>query len=147
MMAIAITSVAIIRLAMSGLNSSTDLALACGAHLQVRQSRSADLEVRRIPASLKARTTPMICLPHDIQQHCAVNAVAVPGTPSEKRRGVVLRLHTDETVVASQAPTARVPLDAATDVAGEERLGVGDAKLRLIEHAQSANASSDVWHD
>src|SRR5262245_26766200 len=73
--------------------------------------------------------------------------MAVSGIPAEERWSVVLRLDADESVVTSQAPTTRVPLDAGAHVAGEKRLGVVDAECRLLENAEAANAGGHVRDD
>src|SRR5262245_4882451 len=84
---------------------------------------------------------------HDIEDDSAVDAVAVPGLLSPERRRIVLGLHRDEAVVAAQTPAAAVPLHAATDVAGEERLGVSDTEAGALEETQATNASGHVGHD
>ena len=43
------------------------------------------------------------------------------GFLTEERRSVLVRPHANEPVVPTQAPPARVPLDAASDVAGQKR--------------------------
>ena len=63
-------------------------------------------------------------LTHDIEDDSAIDAVTVAGLLSPERRRIILGLHRDEAVVATQTPAAAVPLHAATDVAGEERFGV-----------------------
>src|ERR1041385_6802673 len=57
----------------------------------------------------------------DVQQHAAVEAMAVAGLLSEERRPVILRLHRDVAIVTTHPPSMRVPAHAAADVAGEER--------------------------
>src|SRR5215813_11069817 len=85
-------------------------------------------------------------LPADVQQHAAINAVAVPGLLAEKGGCVVLTLQRDESVITPQPPAARVPAHAAADVAGEERLRVVDAKRLLFEEAQATNATRHIRH-
>src|SRR5262249_44164836 len=87
------------------------------------------------------------CLLHDVEHHRSIHAVAVAGVPAEKGRSVILRLDTDEPVIASEPPAARVPLHAGADVAGEERLRVVDAERRLLEQAQPTDAASHVRDD
>src|SRR5689334_2108835 len=83
---------------------------------------------------------------HDVENHAAVDAMAVARLLTEERRRVILRLHGDEAVVAAQTPAPGVPFHAAADVAGEERLGVVDAEARALEETESADAASDVRH-
>src|SRR5215470_11328911 len=83
----------------------------------------------------------------DVQRDGSVDAMAVSRLLAEERGRVILRLHGDEPVVPAESPPAAVPLHAAADVAGEERLGVVDPQLRLLEHRQSADAASDVRDD
>src|SRR5215510_1277406 len=94
----------------------------------------------RMPFTVGASAT-------DVQRDGPVDAVAVPRLLSKERRRVVLRLHGDEPIVAAESPPAAVPLHAAADVAGEERLRVVDPELRLLEHRQSADAAGDVRDD
>src|SRR5258706_2827598 len=84
--------------------------------------------------------------PSDVEKHTTVDAVAVPRFLAEDIRRIVLRLHGDEPVVAAQAPAAGVPVHAAADVAGEERLGPVDAEAALLEQAQAADAGGGVRH-
>src|SRR5262245_2134439 len=73
--------------------------------------------------------------------------MAISGVSAEERWCIVLRLDADESVVTSQSPTTRVPLDAATNVAREERLGVVDAECGLLEHAEAADAGGHIRDD
>src|SRR5687768_11691974 len=83
----------------------------------------------------------------DVQQHTGINPVAVSLFLAEERRRVVLRVHRDEAVVATQAPAARMPGDAAAEVAGQERLGVVDRQRPPLEHRQTAHTTGEVRHD
>src|SRR5258706_7379800 len=84
--------------------------------------------------------------PPDVQEHGSIDPMAVPGFPSEKHRSIVLGLHSDKPVVATQAPAARIPLDPAADVAREEGLGAADAEVGSLEEAEATDACSDVGH-
>src|SRR5262249_19543612 len=77
----------------------------------------------------------------------SVDTVTVSRLFSKERGRVVLGLHGDEPVVAAEPPAPGVPLHPAADVAGEERLRVVDAELRLLEHRQPADTTGDVWDD
>src|SRR5215475_926794 len=72
-------------------------------------------------------------LPADVQQHTAVDSMAIPRFLSEERRCVVLRFQRDEAVVTPQSPSPRVPAHAAADIACEECLRVVDAERLLLE--------------
>src|SRR5262245_33358695 len=84
--------------------------------------------------------------PADVQQHTAIDSMAISRFLSEERRCVVLGLQRDESVVTSQSPPPCVPAHAAADVACEERLGVVNAERLLLEETQAADATCDVWH-
>src|SRR5207302_9996416 len=58
----------------------------------------------------------------DVQEHAAVDAMAVAGFLPDEGGRVALGLHRDEAIVAAQSPAARVPVQPASDVAREERL-------------------------
>src|SRR5207249_4496839 len=66
------------------------------------------------------RTTRSYRLSIHIQQHAAVDAVAVAIFAAEEIWRVVLRLHRDEAVIAAQTPASGVPVHPAADVAREE---------------------------
>src|SRR5207237_8665159 len=88
-----------------------------------------------------------LSLPSNVQQHAAVDAMPIPRLLPEERGRVVFLLHGDEAVVAAQSPASRVPVDAAANVAREERLVVRDAERFLLEHAQAADAARHVRND
>src|SRR6185503_5502632 len=90
---------------------------------------------------------PRSTLPSNVQQHPAVNSMAVPGLLPEERRCVLFRSQRDKSVITPQSPPSGVPAHAATDVAREERLCAVDAERLLLEQTQSANATSDVRND
>src|ERR1051325_12134085 len=79
----------------------------------------------------------------DVQQHAAVDAVAVARLLAEERRRVVLRLDRREPVITTQSPAPRVPVHAAADVAREEGVRADDAERRLLEETQSTDTAGD----
>src|SRR4029453_10811903 len=83
----------------------------------------------------------------DVDEHRPVDPVAVSVLLAEEGRSIILGLHPDEPVVAPQAPASGVPLDSAADVAGEERFGAVDVEIGVLEHAETADAGSDVRHN
>src|SRR4029450_9998019 len=85
--------------------------------------------------------------PADVQQHTAVDSMAISRFLPEERRCVVLRFQRDKSVVTPQSPPPCVPAHAAADVAGEERLRVVDAERLLLEETQAADAARDVRND
>ena len=50
----------------------------------------------------------------------------------EERRRIILGLHGDEAIVATQTPAAGVPLHTSTDIGREKRGGVVDADLGYV---------------
>src|SRR5688572_184442 len=83
----------------------------------------------------------------DVEDHTAIHAMPVPPLLSPELRRVVLRLDGDETVVTTQSPAARVPLDAAADVAREECFRADDPERRPLEQAQPSDAAGHVRDD
>src|SRR5215467_15918823 len=77
--------------------------------------------------------------PNGVDDHAAVNAIAVSRVLSEKARRVVFRSHRDEAVVAADAPAAAAvePLHAGADVAREERLGLRNPERRGVEDREA----------
>src|SRR2546423_13301206 len=102
---------------------------------------------RSVTVSITNIRLAMCVLSAHVQQHAAVDAMAVAGLLSEERGRVVLRFQRDEAVVAAQAPAAGVPVPPPPDVAREERLVVEDAERFLLERAQAADAARDVRND
>src|SRR5215831_5151333 len=83
--------------------------------------------------------------PNGVDHHAAVNAMPVSRVLSEKARRVVIRSHGDEPVVAAQAPAAVAePLDAAPDVARQERVRLRNAQGCLVEEREPADAAGCV---
>src|SRR5262245_57935722 len=80
----------------------------------------------------------------DVENDSAVHAMAIARVRSPERRRIVLALHGDEPVIAAKTPAPAVPLDAATDVPGEERVRVVDAEHCALEQRLAADATRDV---
>src|SRR4051812_306147 len=77
---------------------------------------------------------------HRVDDPGAVDAMSVPRLlPEERRRGVV-RPDGDEPIIAANAPAAvrSVPLEAAADIAGQERISTVEAQAGSLEHRQAA---------
>src|SRR5678815_4674640 len=92
------------------------------------------------------RDAPESTLPTNVQQHTAIDAMAVPGLLAEESWCVVLTFQRDKSVVTPQAPPSGVPADAAANVAREECLRVVDTKRLLLEETQAADATGHVRH-
>src|SRR5689334_24683861 len=84
---------------------------------------------------------------HEVENYTAIDAVSVPRFLSEELRRIILGLHRDEAIVATQTPAAGVPLHTSTEVGREERGGVVDADLGAFEQTQAAEACGRVRHD
>src|SRR5262249_47012820 len=85
----------------------------------------------------------------DVDQYGAVDAIAVPIIVAKEVRRAVLRFDHLETVVAAKSPTSirRVPLDAAAEVAREERLGVENAQNLTAVQRVPADAARAVRNE
>src|SRR5439155_26019566 len=75
-------------------------------------------------------------LPDRVDDYRAVDAVCIPLVGPEESRGRVVGPYGEEAIVAAQPPAAvwRVPLHAATGVAGQEGIRASDAQLLTLEH-------------
>src|SRR5262245_14895789 len=90
------------------------------------------------------RDAPESTSPADVQQHPAVDSMAVSGLLSEEGWRVVFTLQRDESVVTPQSPPSRIPAHAAADVAREKRLGVVDTERLLLQETEPADPTGDV---
>ncbi len=74
--------------------------------------------------------------------------MSVPRFLTEEGRCVVFGPHANESIIAAKAPATvrRVPLEAAANVARQERFGVGHAETGLLEHRETSDSAGDVWH-
>ena len=84
---------------------------------------------------------------HEIEDDSGVDAVTVSRDLPKEFRGIVLRLHANEPVVSAKTPAARVPLEAAADVARQKRLRLVDPEAGGLEKREPADAARQVRHD
>src|SRR5687768_8892360 len=90
---------------------------------------------------------PTVRSAHHVEDDAAIHTVPVTRLGAPERGGIILALHRDEPVVAAKPPPSGVPLHAGTDVAREERVGVGNAEDRRIEQRLAAEAAGDERND